>query len=254
MNLLKRSQLLTEQSDPLTERFDPPTVDQATTIVPVLNPADQATIAAAATTPLMTPQNTPLPIKVFPDIALSVQVRKGSQEWNISGIADWVMGYGKRAVLEDGAVLLAVEAKRQRNLFGAEAQLLTYLAIIRQLRIQARKKNVMTQGFYSDGGNYKFLCICNNGTVIRSKTYNVVNEGDLRLVFNFLLNILNTAAESSLHTSPVKPGVEQEERIQNLDQEVFVEVCEDISRVSTLPLYGEGPEGEEMPPDIEIVE
>jgi hypothetical protein len=64
------------------------------------------------------------------------------------------MGYGERAVLEDGAVLIAVEAKRKENLFNAEAQLLAYLATIRQLRIQANKNNVMTQGLFSDGGRY----------------------------------------------------------------------------------------------------
>ena len=75
-------------------------------------------------------------------------------------------------------------------------------------------------------------------------------------MFNFLLNILNTAAESSLYTGPVKPGVEQEERIQNLDQELFAEVCEDIGRMSTLPLHEDYPGDEEIeiPSDIEIVE
>ncbi len=54
------------------------------------------------------------------------------------------MGYEDRAAFEDGAVLLAVEAKRSELIFKADAQLLAYLATIRQLRIQANKKNVMT--------------------------------------------------------------------------------------------------------------
>jgi hypothetical protein len=83
-------------------------------------------------------------------------VKRGGREWHISGIADWAIGYGDRAILEDGAVLLAVEAKRQNHFSDAEAQLLAYLATIRQLRIQANKKNVMTQGFYSDGENYRY--------------------------------------------------------------------------------------------------
>jgi hypothetical protein len=44
----------------------------------------------------------------------------------ISGIADWAMGYGGRAALEDGTVLLAIEAKRLENFFSARAQLLVY--------------------------------------------------------------------------------------------------------------------------------
>jgi hypothetical protein len=223
----------TAATSPILEQSKLPTNDQTATIVPIL---DQATEIArpsyiAPTTPLVAPKSTPqpLPIKVFPEMALSVYVKRGGREWHISGIADWAMGYGDRATLEDGAVLLAVEAKRRKYLFDAEAQLLAYLATIRQLRIQANKKNVMTQGFYSDGESYKFLCICNNGTVMKSVLYDTsLNRKYLQLVFNFLLSMLATAAESLLYTSPVKPGPEQDKRIENFDQEVFVEVFEDI--------------------------
>jgi len=113
----------------------------------------------APTTPLMAPKSTfqPLPIKVFPKMSLFVQVEKGGQEWLVSRI-----GYGDRAVSEDGTVLLAIETKRKENVSNAEAQLLAYLATIRQLRIQANKKNVMMQGFFSNGEIYRFMCIRNN--------------------------------------------------------------------------------------------
>jgi len=218
-----------EQSELLTDNPH----NQKATIVPV---HDQATKVASLsydtpTTPSTVPKSPaqPLPIKVFPEMALSVQVKRGSREWHISGVADWAIGYGDRAELEDGTVLLAVKAKRKPFLFQAEAQLLAYLATIRQLRIQANKKNVMAQGFYSDGENYRFLCIRNNGTVMRSAPYDVtVHPKYLKTVFNFLLSMLSTAAKSSPNTSPTKPGTEQDERIEHFDQEVFVEVFEDI--------------------------
>jgi hypothetical protein len=40
--------------------------------------------------------------------------------------------------------------------------------------------------------------------------------------------MLATAVESSPNTSPTKPGLEQDERIENFDRDVFVEVFEDI--------------------------
>jgi hypothetical protein len=274
-NLLsKQSELLTNQSrlpandptaatSPILEQSELPTDDphdQTATIVPVL---DQATEIArpsyiAPTTPLIAPKSTfqPLPIKVFPKMALSVQVKRGSREWHISGIADWAMGYGDRVAFEDGTVLLAVEAKRQKLLFDAEAQLLAYLATIRQLRIQANKKNVMTQGFYSDGENYRFLCIRNNGTVMKSMPYDVSMHGrHLKLVFNFLLSMLITAAESLPNTSPTKPGPEQDERIENFDQDVFVEVFEDIGvdNISIPTTYYDEVEEDELP-DVIIKE
>ncbi|KAE8446626.1 hypothetical protein EG329_011819 [Mollisiaceae sp. DMI_Dod_QoI] len=184
----------------------------------------------APTTPSKTPESTsqPLPIKVFPEMSLSVQIKgKSGQKWLISGIADWAMGYGNQAALEDGAVLLVVEAKREDLFSGAEGQLLAYLATIRQLRIQANKENVMTQGFYSDGRRYTFICIRNDGTVMRSRPYDTSFKRDLKLAFNFLLGMLITAANSSPNTSPIKLGKERDEKIKNLDWDVFVKVVED---------------------------
>jgi hypothetical protein len=266
-NLLsKQSELPTNQSglpandptaatSPILDQSKLPTdnpQDQKATIVPV---HDQATEVAgpsyiAPTTPLIAPKSPfqPLPIKVFPEMALSAQVKKRGREWHISGIADWAMGYGDRAALEDGTVLLAAKAIRQKFLFDAEAQLLAYLATIRQLRIQANEKNVMTQGFCSDGENYRFLCIRNDGTVMTSTLYEVaVRSKHLKSVFNFLLGILITAAESSPNTSPAKPGTEQDERIENFDQDVFVEVFEDIGDgISTPTIYRDGVEEDEL--------
>ncbi len=110
----------------------------------------------------------------------------------------------------------------------------------------------MTQGFYSDGEIYRFLCIRNNGTVMKSLVYDVSMGGkQLKSVFNFLLGILITAAESSPNTSPAIPGQGQDERIENCDRDVFVEVFEDIS-ADDISIPNEV-EAEELP-DIIIVE
>ena len=280
--MVKHRDLLSKQSELSTDQFRLPTNDltsaclsigeqselptddphdRTATIVPAL---DQATVIAgpshiAPTTPSMAAKSTlqPLPIKVFPEMALSVQVKRGGREWHISGIADWAMGYGDRAALEDGTVMLAVEAKQKKYLFGAEAQLLAYLATIRQLRIQANKKNVMTQGFYSDGENYRFLCIRNNGTVMKSLPYDIsIHKRQLKSVFNFLLCMLITAQESSPNTSPTKLGPEQDERIENFDRDVFVEVFEDIGMDSISPpvIYYDDEVEEDELPDIIIEE
>ena len=228
---------------PILEQSELPTNnphDQTATLAPIL---DQATKIArpsyvAPTTPLIAPKSTsqPLPIKVLPKMSLSVRVNKGDREWLVSGIADWAMGYGDRTVLKDGTVLLAIKAKRREKSFNAEAQLLAYLATIRQLRIQANKKYVTTQGFYSDGENYRFMCIRNNGTVMKSLSYDIsLDPRQLKLVFNFLLSMLITAAESSPNTSPTKPGLEQDEEIENFNRNVFVEVVEEDIDMDDIP-------------------
>jgi hypothetical protein len=224
----------TTATTPILEQSELPTNsphDQTTTIIPILDQATKITgpLYVAPATPLMAPKSTSqrLPIKVFPEMSLSVRVEKGGQEWSLSGVADWAIGYGDRVALEDGTVLLAIEAKRKENLPDAEAQLLAYLATIRQLRIQANKKNVITQGFLSDRVRYTFMCIRNNGTVMMSRQYNLSFAADLKTVFNFLLSMLITVTESSPNTSPTKPGLEQDEEIENFDRDVFVRVFKD---------------------------
>jgi hypothetical protein len=95
----------------------------------------------------------------------------------------------------------------------------------------------MTQGFFSDGESYRFLCIRNNGTVIKSTNYDISLDGDLKSVFNFLLGMLITATESSPNTSPTKPGLERDEEIGNFDRDIFVKVFEDEDYISTPTIY-----------------
>jgi hypothetical protein len=68
-----------------------------------------------------------------------------------------------------------------------------------------------------------FMCIRNNGVVMTSQLYNIYHRGKLKLVYNFLLNILITAAESFPNTSPTKQP-KQDEEIENFDQDIFVKV------------------------------
>jgi hypothetical protein len=92
---------------------------------------------------------------------------------------------------------------------------------------------------------------------MKSPLYDVSMRGKpLKLVFNFLLGMFITAAESSPNTSPTKPGQEQDKRIENFDRDVFVEVFEDIG-ADDIPIptiyYDEVEEDEELP-DIVFVE
>jgi hypothetical protein len=60
-----------------------------------------------------------------------------------------------------------------------------------------------------------------------SKTYNIRYKPELKTVFNFLLGMPGTAAQSSPHTSPTKRGPKQDEEIRNFDRDVFVKVFKD---------------------------
>lgn len=91
-----------------------------------------------------TPQEIPIPerMKIYPEIEMAVDVVDPitKEDVRVTGRADWAFGYGSRDAAIDGTFLVAVEAKC-RDLFStAETQLLAYLAILRELRIRAKKK------------------------------------------------------------------------------------------------------------------
>jgi len=192
------------------------------------NPAKAET--PALTTPLKGALNVPTetpkkPIKLYPESTISVEFPNGSVPNSrvlVSGRADWAMGYSSKD--EDGALLVAVEEK-QRSAFGAgESRLITYLAILRENRRRAGKTNIITQGFYSDGTRFGFVCIRDSGAIVQSPTWDTGAEGGLSMVFSFIVAMLETALKSTPTTTPTKPGVLQDEEIHNFDDEVWSKI------------------------------
>lgn len=57
--------------------------------------------------------------------------------------------------------------------------------------------NIVAQGFYSDGRLYEFRCIKEDGTVMRSSTFNITYETGLKMVFRFTVAMLETAMKST---------------------------------------------------------
>ena len=172
------------------------------------------------------PTETPKkPIKLFPASTISVEILNRSvsnSRFLVSGRADWAMGYSLED--EDGALLVAVEAK-QRSEFGTgESQLITYLAILRENRRRAGKTNIITQGFYSDGTRFGFVCIKNDGAIVQSPTWDTQAGGGLSMVFSFIVAMLETALKSTPTATPTKPGVLRDKEIHNFDDEVWSKV------------------------------
>lgn len=97
-----------------------------------------------------------------------------------------------------GAVLLVVQPKRLKPFSKAESQLLTYLAILRQLRRHTRKPNTVVQGSYPNGPQYEFAGITNDGELLTSRTYDIRDEADVKTAFDFIATIIVTRSWSPL--------------------------------------------------------
>jgi len=108
---------------------------------------------------LTPPLHRPLQMQIFPEMDLSVEIddkRRGEEKRiSITGKADRAFAHGDRTDSGSGTVLIAIKAKDPATFSQARDQLLTYLAIMRQLRKQEQKIADYVQGVYSDGRLYQ---------------------------------------------------------------------------------------------------
>jgi len=162
-------------------------------------------------------------VRVFPELDMYVDVMHPGtkQSIRVTGRADWGFGYGERDGTQHGTFLVAAEAKREGLFSTAKTQLLTYMAILREQRKRAGKKNTTIQGFYTDGYLYRFMSIDNEGVVEESPHYSIMSPQGGKTIFNFIVTILESAMKSSPNVSPTKDAEKRENEIANYRGEVW---------------------------------
>jgi len=164
-------------------------------------------------------------VKLFPESSLSAEISNKlvpNGKILVTGRADWTLGYGTAG--DEGALLIAMEAKQRSEFSKGEAQLIAYLAILRENRVRAKKTNLITQGFYSDGARFAFICITADGIIQESAIFNIDHVWDLKMVFNFIVTMMETAMKSTPNATPTKPGQLQEKEVNQFQDEVWVKV------------------------------
>ncbi len=164
-------------------------------------------------------------VRLFPEVSLSIEMCDPfvpHRQILVTGRADWAFGYSIDG--DKGALLAAIEAKQESEFSKGKAQLITYLAILRENRLRAKKTNIITQGFYSDGSQYAFICIAADGTINRSRIFDIGLASDLKMVFNFIITMMETAMKSTPNASPTKPGPLQEKEVGQFGGEVWLKV------------------------------
>jgi hypothetical protein len=132
------------------------------------------------------------------------------------------LGYSSAG--DKGTLLVAMEAKQRSEFSKGEAQLIAYLAILREHRLRAKKTNIITQGFYSDGRRFAFICITADGIIQKSAIFEINFARDLKMVFNFIASMMESALKSTPNTTPTKPGQLQEKEVNHYKDEVWSKV------------------------------
>jgi hypothetical protein len=165
-------------------------------------------------------------IKAFCEISFthSINDTLNSQGVVVSGRVDHGVGIVLRRPMKKPSrrfhsLLLCVEAKIKDNLGSAFGQLVTYLASLRESRINRGKTDSSVYGVATDGLKYLFVAITNEGTLLFSKQFDVMS-GDLPVVLGSLRYILGKAISMSLKTSP-KSCVLQHEKMDDDADEGF---------------------------------
>lgn len=97
-------------------------------------------------------------VRLFPETFLAIQMCDPiipERKIQVTGRADWALGYSKNG--KEGAWLVTIGAKQRSEFSRGEAQLIAYLAILRETCLRAKKTNIVSQGFYSDGCQFVFI-------------------------------------------------------------------------------------------------
>ena len=164
-------------------------------------------------------------VKLFPEASLSIEMRNKlipNGKILVTGLADWALGYSTAG--DEGTLLVAIEAKQRSEFSKGEAQLIAYLAILREHRLRARKTNIITQGFYSDGMRFAFICITADGIIEKSAIFEINFARELKIVFNFIVTMMETAMKSTPNVTPTKPGQLQEKEVNHYKDEVWSKI------------------------------
>jgi hypothetical protein len=118
------------------------------------------------------------------------------------------------------SLLLCVEAKFHGILNDALAQLVVYLACLRQSRINRGRSNTSVCGVATDGLSYVFVTITHEGILKESKLFNVMY--DLSTVLGCLRYILYSEMAKSM--SPEKEALQKSDELEEVDGDDLIDL------------------------------
>jgi hypothetical protein len=139
------------------------------------------------------------------------------------------------------SLLLLVEAKFHNSVDHALPQLIVYLACLRQSRLQRNRTDASVYGLASNGYVFIFVKISHDGTVMRSRRFDIL-EGEMKKVLGCLKFVLEmTASRSPKSTLERNGGDKDDDEVDESDPPLNL----DDNKFMKLPIGGEDEEDEE---------
>lgn len=129
-----------------------------------------------------------------------------------------------KSIGNNGLLLNAMETKQRSEFSKGEAQLIVYLVILHENRRKAKKVNCQTQDFYSNNTRFGFLCIIKESIVRQFRILDISKKGELKVVFSFIVNIMETAIKMTSTVTFTQPGLQQDLEIDTYHNEIWTEI------------------------------
>ena len=165
-------------------------------------------------------------LTMFPELEMMVELENKITKklTTVTGRADYAFGHSTRTSASNEAFLVAVAAKQPSKFSESSTQLLAYLAILRELRVQAGKTNKVVQGVCTDGRCYRFMAIDCKGRVRMSSTYDLFLSGNATTIWNFIINVIESSMRSSPSSFPItEPLVKPRLEVRKSRQSAWLE-------------------------------
>lgn len=139
------------------------------------------------------------------------------------------------------SLLLFIEAKFHNSVDNAIPQLIVYLASLRQSRLQRNRTDASVYGLASDGYVFIFVKISHDGTVMRSRRFDIL-EGEMKKVLGCLQYVLEMTASRSPKSTPERlDGDKDNDEVDESDHPLNL----DDNKFMTPPVSGGDEEDEE---------
>ncbi|KAI9843077.1 MAG: hypothetical protein M1837_006622 [Sclerophora amabilis] len=169
-----------------------------------------------------TPEPSPAELILQFETELSYPVTYKGKQRTINGRADFSLWYDKNATL--GTNLVVVEAKRRHQSDSGLGQLVAYMGIIHEIRKDEKRDNAVVYGISTDGVDFRFHRIDNNGTYSKSTLLEWdYSESHVNQITSYLRYIVRAAISSSPSTTPIKPGTKRD---------VSLEIFKDVKKAA----------------------
>jgi hypothetical protein len=143
-------------------------------------------------------------LELLHETPLSRVVTHQGQTKRLCGFSDYSVWYdrSRKGVATMATNLLIVEAKREGYTDTAIPQLICYMGIVHAARKDASKENCIVYGAASDGRNFRFCRIDNDGVFTLSSLLEWKWNKDQ--IYSIIRSLLRAAALSSPSTTPIK--------------------------------------------------